>query len=104
MASRRVAFMRAGDELPTPAEGADNELDLSLSCCLQTWLGTPRPSPQTRQAMAHQDSASPASGIGGIVTRTTSKVFRHPNIRAAALCGGSIPFCGRKLSAFHECA
>jgi PAS domain S-box-containing protein len=58
---RQVAVCVRSDELPAPADVADKELNLSLSCCVQTWLGTLRLSPQTRQAMAHQDSSSPAS-------------------------------------------
>jgi K+-sensing histidine kinase KdpD len=61
MGRRRVAVYVRRDELPAHADVADKELDFSLSCCLQSWWGTLRPSPQARHAMAHQDPPSPKS-------------------------------------------
>jgi PAS domain S-box-containing protein len=62
MRRRRVAAYLRGDELAHhAADVADKEPDFSLSCCVQTWLGTLRLSPLTWQAMAHQDPPSPKS-------------------------------------------
>jgi len=61
MGRRRVAVGVRGDELPPTADAADKEPTFSLSCSLQYWLGTLGLSPQTSEAMAHQDPPSPTS-------------------------------------------